>query len=270
MATRIALPARVPIGRVKVPGEGARREQTLLVYATEDWSRALRVVVDNINAVESGLTASQISFIPSGSIAATTVKLAIEELDTEKQPKDATLTAIAGVATAADKLIYWTGVDVAATTDFSAFARTLLDDANAAAMRTTLGLVIGTDVQAYDSDLTTWAGKTAPSGDVVGTTDAQTLTNKALTSPDIDGGTVDNAPIGATTPNTGNFTTVEATETVKTGYYLVAALPSAATAGPGARAMVSNATATTFLSVVAGGGANKVPVVSDGTDWLIG
>ena len=264
MATRIALPARVPIGRVNVGG------QTLMVYATEDWSRALRVVVDNINAVESGLTASQISFIPSGSISATTVKTAIEELDTEKQPKDATLTAVAGVTTAADKLQYWSGVDTASMTDFTAFARTLLDDANSGAARTTLGLVIGTDVQAYDADLTTWAGKTAPSGTVVGTSDSQTLTNKALTSPDIDGGTVDNAPIGATTPNTGKFTTVEATETVKTGYYLVAALPSAATAGPGGRAFVSDATSTTFLAALTGGGANKVPVVSDGTNWLIG
>ena len=35
-------------------------------------------------------------------------------------------------------------------------------------------------------------------------------------------------------------------------------------------AFVTDATATTFLSTVAGGGANKVPVVSDGTNWLIG
>jgi len=50
----------------------------------------------------------------------------------------------------------------------------------------------------------------------------------------------------------------------------VSALTAAATAGAGARAFVTDATATTFLSTVAGGGANKVPVVCDGTNWLIG
>lgn len=57
---------------------------------------------------------------------------------------------------------------------------------------------------------------------------------------------------------------------VGAGPSLAADLPSAATAGAGARAFVTDATATTFHSVVAGTGANKVPVVSDGTNWLIG
>jgi hypothetical protein len=52
--------------------------------------------------------------------------------------------------------------------------------------------------------------------------------------------------------------------------YTVATLPSAATSGVGARAFVSDATATTFASTVAGGGANKVPVYSDGTNWKVG
>lgn len=38
----------------------------------------------------------------------------------------------------------------------------------------------------------------------------------------------------------------------------------------GARAFVSDASATTFGSIVAGGGANKVPVYNDGLNWRIG
>lgn len=52
--------------------------------------------------------------------------------------------------------------------------------------------------------------------------------------------------------------------------YAVASLPLAGTAGTGARATVSDANATTFAAVVAAGGANTVPVYSDGINWLIG
>jgi hypothetical protein len=50
----------------------------------------------------------------------------------------------------------------------------------------------------------------------------------------------------------------------------VSGLPSAASLGINARALVTDASSTTFAAVVAGGGANVVPVYSDGTDWRIG
>jgi hypothetical protein len=48
---------------------------------------------------------------------------------------------------------------------------------------------------------------------------------------------------------------------------VVADLP--ADVAVGAVALVSDANATTFNSVVAGGGANQVPVQFDGTNWRI-
>lgn len=49
----------------------------------------------------------------------------------------------------------------------------------------------------------------------------------------------------------------------------VGSLPSAV-GRSGWRAVVSDANATTFASVVAAGGANTVPVYSDGAAWRIG
>lgn len=47
-------------------------------------------------------------------------------------------------------------------------------------------------------------------------------------------------------------------------------LPSAATAGAGARAFVSDADSTTFAALYVGSNTNKVPVYSDGASWFVG
>jgi hypothetical protein len=63
------------------------------------------------------------------------------------------------------------------------------------------------------------------------------------------------------------------TFTVKTKALTVAALPSASTEGAGTRAFVTDASTTLILGLgttVTGGGANSVPVYSDGSSWLVG
>lgn len=63
---------------------------------------------------------------------------------------------------------------------------------------------------------------------------------------------------------------ISATTTVKTGSTTVGSLGTCNSGAKGTRYFVTDANATTFGSTVAGSGSNNMPVVCNGTNWIIG
>ena len=62
------------------------------------------------------------------------------EIGADVQAYNADLAAISGLSSAADRLAYYTGSGAAALATFTSFGRSLVDDADAAAGRSTLGI----------------------------------------------------------------------------------------------------------------------------------
>ena len=83
---------------------------------------------------------------------------------------------------AQDKIIYTSGANTFAASDISAFGRSIIDDADASAARTTLGL--------------------------------GTIATQASDSVNIDGGAIDGAVIGGNSAAAGSFTTINASGTI--------------------------------------------------------
>ncbi len=93
---------------------------------------------------------------------------------------------------------------------------------------------------------------------IIGSANSQLIFN--------DAGTTTGSPNLTFDTTTNTITTT----VIKTTPVTVANLPAASVVGAGARAYVTNANTTTFLATVGAGGSNSVPVVSNGTNWVVG
>ncbi|HEX2860691.1 MAG TPA: hypothetical protein VHN79_03585 [Lacunisphaera sp.] len=196
-----------------------------------------------IGGTGSGVVAaSDVTFTPAGAIAATNVQAALQELDTEKQPLDAALTALAGgsdfvqFSGPASSTKVFTLPDATATILTSNAAVTVAQGGTGRATGTTAYSLIATGTTATGAQQTLAAGATTEilvgggasalpvwttatgSGAPVRAT-SPTLVSPALGTPA--SGVVTNltgtasininGTVGATTPSTGAFTTLSAT-----------------------------------------------------------
>lgn len=140
-------------------------------------------VTGNTTGIHTGAITSSAVTITGGTISGIT-DLAVADGGTGSSTAAGALVNLGLTATAAEinklngvtsstaELNKLTGVtattaEINRLVGITAAGQALIDDANAAAQRTTLGLAIGTDVQAYDPDLTAIAALSGVQGDLL-------------------------------------------------------------------------------------------------------
>ena len=114
----------------------------------------------SVGNVSAGTWSAGTIAIAYGGTGATTASGARTSLGlaigTDVQAYDAELAAIAGLTSAADKLPYFTGANTADLATFTTFGRSLVDDADAATARTTIG--VGTIATQNSNNVTITGG----------------------------------------------------------------------------------------------------------------
>lgn len=108
------------------------------INSTGGGGSGIRVDYESVNVATA---VTKLNFIDAGNIQMTVASPTSGEVNVTVAHYDTPpIGAIAGVTPAANKLAYFDSGTTALTTDLTAFGRSLLDDADAAASRTTLGL----------------------------------------------------------------------------------------------------------------------------------
>jgi hypothetical protein len=112
------------------------------------------------------------------------------EIGVDVQAYDAELAALAGLTSAANTLPYFTGSESASVTTLTSYGRDIIASADSTTARSTLGVVIGTDVVAYSAALASISASTYVGDDSIAT--VGTITSGIWNGTDIavtDGGT---------------------------------------------------------------------------------
>jgi hypothetical protein len=154
-----------------------------------------------------------------------------------KQDADATLTALAGLPTAANKGVYFTGLDTAGLYDLSALGRTLSASADAAAACNTLGAVRVAALSLANPGYVKFQVGAAPLyfmiawGTFTANANTTTAVNYAASFPTAsfplvnagrtNAGAQDNDPFAqGGTATTSGFTVYSPSDTANSGYYI--------------------------------------------------